>query len=75
MCPVREIMIHSAKGIGRIVKNRRKELGLTQTELALTAGTGLRYIVDLEKGKPTIELEKALKVINALGIEITLENK
>jgi DNA-binding XRE family transcriptional regulator len=47
-------------------------MGVTQETLAMTAGTGLRFIVELEKGKPTCELGKALKVLNTLGIEITL---
>lgn len=37
----------------------RKSLGVTQKELALTSGTGLRFVIDLEKGKETCEIEKA----------------
>lgn len=45
---------------------------LTQPELALTSGTGLRFIVDLENGKPTCQIGKALQVLNALGISVQL---
>lgn len=38
----------------------------------MAAGTGLSFIKDLEKGKPTCEIEKALNVLNVLGIKITL---
>ena len=47
-------------------------MGVTQEKLALTAGTGLRFIIDLEKGKPTCQLGKALTVMNTLGIKISL---
>jgi y4mF family transcriptional regulator len=49
---------------------RRKQLKITQKELAMTCGTGLRFIVDLEKGKPTCQLGKTLQVLQALGLAI-----
>jgi y4mF family transcriptional regulator len=61
--------------IGKIVKNTRKKLGVTQQSLALTSGTGLRFISDLEHGKPTCQLDKALTVIRALGIKLTIEGQ
>lgn len=48
----------------------RRQLGLTQPQLALAAGVGVRFIVDLEAGKPTLRLENVLRVIDALGGEI-----
>ena len=38
----------------------------------MTSGTGLRFIIELEKGKPTCQLSKVLTVLNTLGITITL---
>ena len=61
-----------AKQIGKIVSKTRKNLGVTQRDLALTSGTGLRFIIELEKGKPTCQLEKVLTVLQTLGIKITL---
>jgi len=49
---------------------RRKQLKITQKELAMTCGTGLRFIVDLEKGKPTCQLGKTLQILQALGLAI-----
>lgn len=49
---------------------RRKQLKINQKELAMTCGTGLRFIVDLEKGKPTCQIGKALQVLQALGLAI-----
>jgi y4mF family transcriptional regulator len=45
---------------------------LTQPELALAAGVGVRFIVDLEGGKPTVRLEQVLRVIDALGGSLSL---
>ena len=59
--------------IGDIVRTSRKAAGLRQDELAGAAGAGLRFIVDLEAGKPTAQIGKALQVLAALGciIDIT----
>lgn len=58
--------------IGAVIRSTRKNLGVTQRDLALTSGTGLRFIIELEKGKETCELGKALRVLHTLGIEISL---
>ncbi|HEX5361113.1 MAG TPA: helix-turn-helix transcriptional regulator [Fluviicoccus sp.] len=58
--------------IARQLRLARKHLQLTQSQLALAAGVGVRFIVDLEAGKPTIRLEQLLKVVDALGGELTL---
>lgn len=59
--------------IGKLVRGTRKKLGATQADLALTSGTGLRFIVDLEKGKATCHLGKAITVLQTLGIRVSLE--
>lgn len=64
--------IHTTQQIGQILRAARRKLGLTQSQLALAAGVGLRFIVDLEAGKPTLRLENVLRVIAALGGEISL---
>ena len=53
--------------IGDVVRTARKAAGLRQYELAGAAGVGLRFIVDLEAGKPTAQIGKALQVLEALG--------
>ena len=58
--------------IGKQVRDRRKALGVTQEQLALTANTGLRFIIELEKGKPTSQIGKVLDVLNALGIGLEI---
>ena len=66
------IRIHSTQSLGLALRTARKQLGLTQSQLALAAGVGLRFIVDLEAGKPTLRLEQVLRVIDALGGEIVI---
>ncbi len=65
-------MKQAAAQIGHLVKKTRKSLGVTQKELALTSGTGLRFIIELEKGKPTCQLAKVLTVLHTLGIKLEL---
>ncbi len=45
---------------------------VTQKDLAMTCGTGLRFIIDLEKGKPTCQIGKVLQVFQALGLELRI---
>jgi len=62
----------TAKQIGELVKATRKSLAVTQKDLAMTSGTGLRFIIELEKGKPTCQLNKVLIVLNTMGIMVKL---
>jgi y4mF family transcriptional regulator len=62
--------ITTAEQYGRAVRETRKSLNLTQADVAGACGTGIRFIVDLEHGKPTCELEKALQVARMLGIVV-----
>lgn len=64
--------IRSPQQLGDALRAARKQLGLTQPQLALAAGVGVRFIVDLEAGKPTLRLENVLRVIDAVGGEIQL---
>ncbi|MBM3483733.1 MAG: helix-turn-helix transcriptional regulator [Alphaproteobacteria bacterium] len=64
--------IDSPQSLGRAVRAVRKQLGLTQPDLAMTAGTSLRFIVEVEKGKPTCQIGKVLTVLATLGIALDL---
>ncbi|AGX87510.1 helix-turn-helix transcriptional regulator [Candidatus Symbiobacter mobilis] len=64
--------IDSAQTLGTALRAARKRLGLTQADLALAAGVGLRFIVDLEGGKNTVRLEQVLRVVEALSGSLTL---
>ena len=58
----------SAAEIGKLVQTERKRQGVTQLQLAGMAGTGIRFISDLENGKGTIQVQKLLKVLHTLGL-------
>jgi y4mF family transcriptional regulator len=59
--------------IGQIIRDERKELGLRQDELAAASGVGLRFLVELERGKSTVQMGKVLDVISALGCELQIK--
>lgn len=67
--------IVSSKELGLKVRTLRKQLGVTQRTLAMTSNTGLRFIIELEQGKPTCQLEKVLTVLNTLGYRVILKEK
>ena len=56
-----------------MIRERRKVLGYTQARVADLCGTGTRFISELENGKESIELGKALTVLSALGIDLRAE--
>jgi HTH-type transcriptional regulator/antitoxin HipB len=58
--------------LGVAIRARRRELGVTQKDLAMASGTGLRFIIDLEKGKPTCQTGKMLQVLQALGLDLAV---
>jgi y4mF family transcriptional regulator len=63
---------YTPKQIGELVKSVRKQMGATQKDLAMTSGTGLRFIIELEQGKPTCQVGKVLTVLNTLGVTTSL---
>lgn len=65
-------MKYTPADIGKLIRETRKKLGVTQKALALTSGTGLRFIIELEKGKETCEIGKVLTVLQTLGIRMSL---
>jgi y4mF family transcriptional regulator len=68
--------ITDSKSFGVAVKTYRKAQRLTQEKVANYSNVGIRFIVDIEKGKPTCELDKALHVAKMLGIkfDVPVEN-
>lgn len=55
------------------MRERRRALAVTQVELAGLARVGPRFIGELERGKPTLELEKVLRVLDRLGLAVRVE--
>jgi y4mF family transcriptional regulator len=67
--------IFDAADFGKTVKERRKELGYTQKYLSDFTGYSTSFISELENGKQTIELERALRLANLLGIDVLMEER
>ena len=59
--------------IGHVVRAARRAQGLRQDQLAGAAGVGVRFLSELERGKPTVRLEKMLAVLDALGCRLRVE--
>ena len=57
------------------VRTARRALKLRQAELAAAAGVGVRFLIELEAGKPTAQLGKTLAVLNALGLDCNLVSR
>ena len=62
--------LDSAEALGKAIRLRRKELRLTQGELAAVAGTSLRFVSEVERGKPTARLDGVLRLLAALGLSL-----
>jgi y4mF family transcriptional regulator len=58
--------------IGSFVRKMRRDSGLSQSQLADKAGVGLNFVYQMEKNKPTVQLDCARQVLNALGFEISV---
>lgn len=61
--------------LGRIIRARRHDAGLTQGELADAAGTSLRLVSEIERGKPNARLGSVLKLLRELGLELRVESR
>ena len=67
--------IRTVSELGELVAAIRKRQGLTQQDVSGIAGLGSRFMVDLEKGKPTIQMQKSLDVLAQLGLEVVIRKK
>ena len=58
-----------------IVKSLRKQYNITQEELSLKSGVGLRFVRDLEQGKESLRLDKVNQLLNFFNYEVTATPK
>jgi len=63
--------ITSSSDIGKLIRQTRLEQSMTQGELAMASGTGIRFISNLENGKESCQLQKVLHIMKMLGIKLT----
>jgi HTH-type transcriptional regulator / antitoxin HipB len=68
-------VIHSSVELGALIREQRRRLALTQLDIAGLGRTGNRFIVELEHGKPTLQFQKVLDVMDLLGLEIIVRPK
>jgi y4mF family transcriptional regulator len=65
--------VTNTKQLGEIVRQARKDQGLTQIQLSASCGVGVRFIRELEQGKPSCHIAKVLHVISMLGLSVFIE--
>ena len=71
-----EVMkITDSKSLGQSIRARRKELGYTQKYLSEYTGLSITFISQLERGKPTAEIEKTIQLIHILGMDLMVEKR
>lgn len=68
-------LVRSSQALGSVVRARRHRLALTQAALAGLGNTGNRFVVDLENGKPTVQLQKVIDLMDLLGLELIVRPK
>ena len=69
------VPVRSAAQLGAAVRAQRRRLALKQLDVAGLGNTGNRFIVELENGKPTLQLQKVLDIVDLLGLELVLRPK
>ncbi len=70
-----ETPIGSSAELGALIREQRKRAALTQLDLAGLGNTGNRFIVDVENGKPTLQIQKVLDLMHLLGLEVVVRAK
>ena len=70
-----ETPVRSSVELGAVIREQRKRLALKQLDLAGLGNTGNRFIVDVENGKPTVQLQKVLDLMDLLGLEVVVRTK
>ena len=69
------VNIKSTQDLGKLVREYRVAQKMTQADILGLANTGNRFIVELENGKPTLQFQKVLDVLDALGLELAIQKK
>ena len=65
-------VLTNSQALGDAIRLERKRLKVTQKELAMTAGVGLRYLIELERGKKTARVEGVFKILQVLGMKLAV---
>ncbi|MNY69396.1 hypothetical protein D3C86_2073310 [compost metagenome] len=68
-------VVKTSAELGALVRSQRARLALRQLDVAGLGNTGNRFIVELENGKPTVQLQKVLDLLDLLGLEVVVRPK
>jgi y4mF family transcriptional regulator len=63
------------RDFGQRIRERRKRLALSQSALADVVGVNRRVIGELERGKPSVQLDIAMRVAEAVGLDVELRER
>ena len=69
---MRHTELKTTEEIGKLVREERRRQNVTQLQLAGLAGTGIRFVSDLENGKGTVQVQKLLAIVQTLGLGMFL---
>lgn len=67
--------INNSKALGQAIRKRRKALNYTQMYLSEMTGLSVTFISDVERGKETAEIEKTIRLVNLLGLDLYIEER
>ena len=67
--------VANSKELGALIRGNRKAQGLTQEQLAAIAGVGTRFVRELEAGKESCQLGRALFVLDVLGLRVSIQGR
>lgn len=73
--PTLEIPVKSVRELGSLIRQVRKSQRLTQEDLSGLAGFGNRFIIDLERGKETVQAQKVIDLLGLLGLELVIRKR
>ena len=73
--PTLEIPVKSVHELGSLIRQVRKSQRLTQEDLSGLAGFGNRFIIDLERGKETVQAQKVIDLLGRLGLELVIRKR
>ena len=67
------MFITTPRDLGAAIRDRRKQLGLGQAELATRAGVSRQWLIQVEGGKPGVAIGLVLRLLNVLDLRLTLD--
>ena len=70
------MLIRDVAGLGRLIRARREEVGLTIVEAARVAGVSRRLLIELERGRrPNVGAAAVFRILELLGLRVDIERR